>query len=323
MWTGDLSPDERLAQFPAYSLTADLSVLPEGDRAALPHLLKAGKALDELYLSQWWQGNVALRNKLIANGETKILEVFDMYKGPFGNLFVYMNTTDEARNEDNKPFIKDVPDHPHGSNFYPEDMSKGEFEEWLSTLSKDEKEQAEGYYTVIRRVDDKLTSIPFSTEYKPLLEIASKEFKAAAALVSDSSLKDFLLQRAEAFHSNDYIKSDIAWYNVSSSSPLEITAGPYEVYDDELYGYKAAYEILIHVRDFSATHQLQKFTSSLDWIESRLPIPEEYRNTELKAPVIVVVNQIWAGGMRTCLLLDIELTCCRIRANDVGVQFTE
>jgi hypothetical protein len=83
---------------------------------------------------------------------------------------------------------------------------------------------------------------------------------------------------------------------------LEITAGPYEVYDDELYGYKAAYEILIHVRDFSATNQLQKFTSSLDWIESRLPIPEEYRNTELKAPVIVVVNQIWAGGMRICLV---------------------
>jgi hypothetical protein len=84
MWTGDLSPDERLAQFPAYSLTADLSVLPAGDKAALSHLLKAGKALDELYLSQWWQGNVDLRKKLADSGESKILEVFDMYKGPFG-----------------------------------------------------------------------------------------------------------------------------------------------------------------------------------------------------------------------------------------------
>lgn len=150
-------------------------------------------------------------------------------------------------------------------------------------------------------MDGKLTSIPFSTEYKPLLESASTEFKIAASLVSNSSLQYFLLQRAEAFHSNDYIASDIAWYNVSSTSPLEITAGPYEVYDDELYGYKAAYEILIHVRDFSATDQLQKFTSSLDWIEARLPIPEKYLNTDLKAPVIVVVNQIWAGGMRTYL----------------------
>jgi hypothetical protein len=168
-------------------------------------------------------------------------------------------------------------------------------------------------------VDGKLTSIPFSTEYKTLLQTASKEFEQAAGLVSDASLKEFLVQRAEAFSSNDYIKSDIAWYNVSSSSPLEITAGPYEVYDDELYGYKAAYEILIHVRDFTATDQLQKFTSSLDWIETRLPIPKEYRNTELKAPVIVVVNQIWAGGMRTYPFWSIKLTLYRISPNDVGI----
>lgn len=143
-----------------------------------------------------------------------------------------------------------------------------------------------------------MTIVPFSREYKPLLDAASAEFKKAAALVSDSTLKNFLVQRADAFHSNDYVDSDIAWYNVSSSSPLEVTAGPYEVYDDELYGYKAAYEIYIHVRDFNATKTLQKFTSSLEWIEDRLPVPEKYRNTELKAPVIVVVNEIWAGGMR-------------------------
>lgn len=117
-------------------------------------------------------------------------------------------------------------------------------------------------------------------------------------MVSDSTLKDFLTQRADAFLSNDYVNSDVTWYNVSSSSPLEITAGPYEVYDDELYGYKAAYQIYIHVRDFKATETLQKFTSSLKWIEDRLPVPEKYRNTELKVPVIVVVNQIWSGGMR-------------------------
>jgi Peptidase family M49 len=202
-----------------------------------------------------------------------------------------------ARNEDNKAFINNVPPHPEGANFYPPDLTKDEFEAWLKTLSKEEQEEAEGYYTVIRRVDGNLTIIPFSQEYKTLLTSASSEFKKAAELVSDETLKTFLTQRADAFHSNNYIESDIAWYNVSSKSPLEITAGPYEVYDDELYGYKAAYEILIHVRDFNATETLQKFTSSLAWIEERLPIDEKYRNTELKAPVIIVVNQIWAGGM--------------------------
>jgi len=154
---------------------------------------------------------------------------------------------------------------------------------------------------VIRRVNGNLTIVPFSKEYKPLLDVASIEFKKAAAVVTDSTLKTFLTQRADAFHSNEYVDSDIAWYNVSSSSPLEVTAGPYEVYDDGLYGYKAAYEIFVHVRDFKATETLQKFTSSLKWIEEHLPVPQKYRNTELEAPVIVVVNQIWAGGMRISL----------------------
>lgn len=84
MWTGDSSPDERLAQFPAYSLTADLSVLPKGDRIALPHLIRAGKYLDELYLGQWYEGSVELRKRLVEHDERKALEVFDMYKGPYG-----------------------------------------------------------------------------------------------------------------------------------------------------------------------------------------------------------------------------------------------
>jgi hypothetical protein len=233
----------------------------------------------------------------VQNGDKQVLEVFDMYKGPYG-VFHCSGANSAARNEDNKPFIKDVPPHPEGANFYPTDITKAEFESWLTTLSKEEKDKAEGFYTVVRRVDGKLTISPFSKEYKSLLGATSIEFEKAAELVSDATLKTFLTQRAAAFHSNDYIESDIAWYNVSSSSPLEVTAGPYEVYDDELYGYKAAYEILIHVRDFNATETLQKFTSSLEWIENRLPIDAKYRNTELKAPVIVVVNQIWAGGMR-------------------------
>jgi hypothetical protein len=84
MYIGDYSPQDRLAQFPAYSLTANLSSLPEGDRAAIPHLIRAGKLLDELYLNQWWDGNVELRNKLVAEGDKDVLEVFKMYKGPYG-----------------------------------------------------------------------------------------------------------------------------------------------------------------------------------------------------------------------------------------------
>ena len=97
-----------------------------------------------------------------------------------------------ARNEDNKPFIKGVPPHPQGANFYPTDMTKKEFETWLTTLSKEKKDQGEGYYTVIRRVNGNPVSIPFSKEYNTLLKIASTELKKAAESVSDSTLKNFL-----------------------------------------------------------------------------------------------------------------------------------
>ena len=230
--------------------------------------------------------------------------------------------TDEARNEDNKPFIKDVPPHPKGAGFYPTDLTKDEFEQFLKSLSPKDKEQAEGYYTVIRRHNKTLSIVRYSTEYESLLTSAAHHFEKAASLVSDATLKDFLVSRAAAFLSNEYIDSDVAWYNVSSESPLEVTAGPYEVYDDELYGYKAGFEILIHVRDFNATEQLQKFTNSLSWIEERLPVDEKYRNTELKAPVIVVVNQIWAGGMgrnTNTRLLQGSCADCSFRTNDVGV----
>jgi hypothetical protein len=205
--------------------------------------------------------------------------------------------TDVARNENNEPFVEGVERHPLGANFYPEDMSKEEFETWVAGLSTEDKALAEGYYTVIKRASEGLQILSYADEYKPYLDIASTEFETAANLVSDPSLKTFLLSRAKAFHSNNYVPSDVAWYNVSSSSPLEITAGPYEVYDDALMGYKSGFEIYIHARDFAATETLQKFTSSLKWIEDRLPVEEEYRNRELKVPVIVVVNQLWAGGM--------------------------
>ena len=84
IFVGEPSPQERLAQFPTYPLTADLTSLPEGDRAALPYLIRAGKLLDELYLTQWWQHNLQLREKLVQSGDKDVLEVFNMYKGPYG-----------------------------------------------------------------------------------------------------------------------------------------------------------------------------------------------------------------------------------------------
>jgi hypothetical protein len=95
--------------------------------------------------------------------------------------------------------------------------------------------------------------------------------------------------------SNDYYDSDVAWMELSSA--IEPTIGPYEVYEDEFFNYKAAFESFITVRDDAESAKLQKFSSELQDIENHLPIEPSLRNPKLGALApIVVVNELYASG---------------------------
>ncbi|KAI8366842.1 uncharacterized protein BYT42DRAFT_504714 [Radiomyces spectabilis] len=287
------SLSSRLARFAAYECTADLSHLSTHERTAITKLVKAGKLFDQIYLRQAWSGNEALQKKLQQQGSKEQVLLFDMYKGPW------------AIEDDNVPFIDGVPQRPEGGNFYPEDMTKDEFESWLQTLDGPQQAQAKSFYTVIRRKDDgSLHTIPFSQEYKDLLTSASEYMRAAAedlkkveksADQKGTSIDEFLSSRAAAFESNDYVPSELDWLRLGKFNKLEVTAGPYEVYTDAMLGYKSAYEFYVHVRDEHSSQLLEKF-SDLQFVEDRLPIPENYRNKELVAAPIVVVNQLYSGG---------------------------
>jgi len=281
------SMSKKVRRFAPTPLTANITRLSPGDRKALQKIIAAAKYYDALYLRQIWSGNEALLKKLAADkslvGRLR-LHYFMINKGPWSQL------------DDNEPFIEGVPRRPPQANFYPADITKDEFNAWLNTLTPDEKEKATGYFYTIRRDSNgKLKTVPYSEEYREFLDPAARLLREAAALTSNRTLKDFLNKRAAAFASNDYYDSDVAWMDLDAS--IDVTIGPYETYEDELFGYKAAFEAYVTLRDDAETGKLKRFSQYLQEIEDHLPIDPKYRNPKLgAASPIRVVNEVFSSG---------------------------
>jgi hypothetical protein len=276
------------ARFAPTPLSVDLSGLSAGDRKALAKLVEAAQIVNHIFMRQFWSGDLALYAKL-QQDETTLgkarLHYFWINKGPWSEIDEYA------------AFLPGVPPRKlRGANFYPEDMSKEEFETWVKTLDPAQKEQAEGFFTVVRRgADRKLKAIPYSEEYKTDLMQAGKLLREAAALTDNASLKKFLTTRADAFASNDYYESDMAWMDLDA--PVDVTYGPYETYQDELFGYKAAFEAYINVRDDKESARLAFLGDHLQDIENNLPEDAQFRSAKLGALApIRVVNEVFSAG---------------------------
>jgi hypothetical protein len=285
---GDPELARKIARFAPTTLTADTSKLTPKDRQALDKIIAAAKLLDPLFLRQVWSGNEALEKKLQAD------------KTPVGRQrlhYFYINDGPWSRLDNKEPFIEGVPrEKPPYANYYPEDMTKEEFNTWLQTLPEAEKQKATGFFHLIRRgPDKKLTIMPYSQAYKDVLEPAAKLLREAAALTTNTTLRDFLNKRAGAFGSDDYYASDVAWMDLDS--PIDVTIGPYETYEDELFSYKAAFEAYVTLRDDAETAKLAKFSSHLQELENNLPIDPRYRNPKIGAAApIRVVNLVFGSG---------------------------
>jgi hypothetical protein len=279
--------NQMAARFAPAPLEVDLSGLSAGDKKALAKLIEAGRIVNHLFMQQFWSGDLALYDKLqldkSALGKAR-LHYFWINKGPWSEI------------DEHKAFLPGVPaKKPAGANFYPEDMTREEFESWVKA-HPDQKEQAEGFFTVVRRDANKQTKlVPYSVEYKADLSHAARLLKEAAALTDNASLKKFLTTRAAAFGSNDYFESDMAWMDLDA--PVDVTIGPYETYNDELFGYKAAFEAYINVRDDKESARLAFLGEHLQEIENNLPEDPQYRVAKLGAAApIRVVNEVFAAG---------------------------
>jgi hypothetical protein len=237
---------------------------------------------------QLWSGNPALKERLAKDttplGKAR-LHYFRINNGPWSDL------------DDHAAFLPGVPPKKlPGANFYPEDMTRDEFETWLKKLPQAQQEQATGFFTLVRRGSDKaLHVVPYNQAYSAELTRAAQFLSQAAELTPNPSLQNFLRLRAQAFLSNDYYASDVAWMQLDA--PIDVTIGPYETYNDEVFGYKAGFEAYITLRDEQETAKLKMFADHLQEIENSLPLDAKYRNPKLGALApIRVVNEILATG---------------------------
>jgi hypothetical protein len=275
------------ARFAPVDLTADVSSLPANERQALAKLIQAAKVFDSLFLRQVWSGNEPSLLTLVRDtsdlGRAR-LHYFLINKGPWSRL------------DHNEPFMPGAPPKPPQGSFYPPDSTKSEIESWIATLPAAERARATGFFTTIRRgPDGRLTAVPYSIEYQPELGQVAALLREAAELTTQPTLKRFLDARAQALLSNDYYASDVAWMELDAT--LEPTIGPYEVYEDEWFNSKAAFEAFITVRDDAETAKLARFGSELQEIENNLPIDPKYRNRKLGAMApIRVVNTVFSSG---------------------------
>ena len=211
------------------------------------------------------------------------LHYFLINKGPWDRLDHY------------RAFIPGAPPKPEAANFYPAGATKADVQKWLDGLPEKARAAATGFFTTIRRDGRSFTAVPYSVEYQGELAIAAARLREAAELTGNASLKAFLTARADAFLSNDYYASDVAWMELDSA--IEPTIGPYEVYEDEWFNAKAAFEAFITLRDEGESQKLQAFSAHLQELENNLPIDPKYRNGSLGslAP-IKVVNVVFAAG---------------------------
>ena len=236
---------QKIARFAPAAVSADFSGLKPNDAKALQKIIEAARLIDEIYFRQVWRKNPDMLSRLKADtSETgkERLHYFLINMGPWSQL------------DDGSAFLDGVPaGQPEQAEYYPEDMTKEEFNTWLSTLDEKTKEQAVGFFTLIRRdARKKLTVVPYSEEYRTWLAPAAKLLEEAAALTGSPSLKKYLRARAAAFLSNDYYARDIAWMELDA--PIDVTIGPYETYMDGMFNYKAAFEAFVTLRDDAPNH---------------------------------------------------------------------
>jgi len=274
------------ARFAPTEIGADLSKLSVADRRVVAKLVEAAKIVDALFLRQVWSGNEAMLVDLARDdspaGRAR-LHYFLINKGPWSRL------------DHNQPFIPGAPPKPAGANYYPDGATKAELERWMQSLSEPERTRATGFFTTIRRAGAGFTIVPYSAEYQPELVRMASLLREAAQATADSTLKNFLTRRADSLSSNDYYDSDVAWMELKGA--VQPTIGPYEVYEDELFNYKAGFEAYITLLDEAETAKLQRFAGELQDIEDHLPIDPKQRNPKLGALApIVVVNEIYAAG---------------------------
>ncbi len=282
--------DDLQARLEAYvptELTPDISHLDATQNEVLNKLVAASKLMNEIFLLQ----ATPCHEELLA-----VIDGFPADQQAGLRRYFSINVSPWDRRFHHEPFFGSWK-HPAGANYYPLDLTEQEI-----ALISDSTQGFAGLFTMIRRDENgALRAIPYSEFFKPQLDEAAGLLREAAVLTANESLRAFLNSRADAFATDDYYESDMLWMDLDGV--VEITIGPYETYEDGLFGYKAAFESFVTVTDPVESARLANFKDELPWLEARLPIPDEMKNTNRggESPIRVVDEVYSAGDTRTAV----------------------
>ncbi|MDO9512116.1 MAG: Zn-dependent hydrolase [Bacteroidales bacterium] len=245
----------KVDEFASFTLTSDISGLSDGDKQALPLLFEAAQIMDELFWEQAYGNRAELEAKI---SDTNMLKFVKINYGPWERLNA------------NTSFIDGIGPKPAGATFYPVDMTAKEFDALEAT-------DKTGLYTVIRRKSDgALESVPYHVAFKNQLEKVATLLEMAASLVSDNGFKNYLNLRAKALLNSEYLESDMAWMDMKTNA-IDFVVGPIENYEDALYGYKAAFESFILVKDMEWSTKVDRYSSLLPQLQTTLPVEPKYK----------------------------------------------
>jgi hypothetical protein len=281
-----IAPDveQSLAALAPTEIRAEIGDLSAHDRAALTEIIAAARELDPIFRRQVWSGNEALEAELSRARGPRVeaaREYYRLMQGPWDRL------------DGDRPFVGTLA-KPAGAGFYPSDMTREEFDGWLAAHPGD-RSAFVSERTMIVRAGGGLRAVPYSEFFREPLARAAAHLRKAAGETDNASLKRFLEARARAFETDDYFDSDVAWMDLDA--PVEVTIGPYETYEDGLFGYKAAFEAFVTVALPEESRALALYKERLPWLERNLPIPDEYKNLKrgTESP-IRVVDVVFASG---------------------------
>ncbi|WP_223787631.1 dipeptidyl-peptidase 3 family protein [Marinicella meishanensis] len=245
-----------LKKYAEFELTSDLSHLTQNQKDLLPFLIAAAEIMDELF----WLQSYGPKEPFLAGIEDPNLRQFAAINyGPWDRL------------AGDQPFLPGYAEKFTGANFYPADLDKADFEVNGTASMK-------GLYTYVKRdAEGQLMAVPYHKAHQAALAKAADLLRQAARLAEDPGFQDYLLLRAEALITDQFKASDLAWMDMKNNA-IDVVIGPIETYEDQLFGYKAAYEAYVLIKDLSWSERLAKYAAFLPQLQAELPVADRFKS---------------------------------------------
>ncbi|AOT07312.1 dipeptidyl-peptidase 3 family protein [Pseudoalteromonas luteoviolacea] len=247
---------QRLNIYTPVTLTSDLSHLNDNQKKMISLLIDASKIMDDLFWKQAFG----------QNKDTFLAGIQDEQVRQFANI----NYGPWDRLNGDKVFLSGFSEKAPGAQFYPHDITKDE-------LNQSEFKDKQGLYSMVKRDEQgQLYAVPYATEFRAELEQAAQLLRDASSLAVDKQFAHYLNLRADALLNNSYQPSDFAWMDMKNN-PIDVVIGPIETYEDQLFGYRSAFESYVLIKDLAWSERLTKFAAFLPELQTGLPVAQQYK----------------------------------------------